>query len=189
MLSKLFNHFSHVKQPPSFDIEKAVGHYLLTLPRCTSRVAVVSRRYLDKLYNFELTVDTASLAPWSEEHAKGVVSSNAPEQAARLALPLWLRLADLSDVTETLLPKDFFEICREYHGTFLEIPSSHVHCYECGKNVDGVMQSETQLQSKEIFEVSGFEWRCPEGHLLYAEEIGLHSHVSGIEIPSFLRKK
>ena len=187
MCAKLFRR--SVVQTLPFDIEKAVGHFLLTLPRCTGRVAVISRRYLDKRYRCELTIDTASLAAWAEGHAKGVWSSNDPKQAARLALPLWLRLADLSDESVTLLPKDFFVICHEYHSTFLEMPNAQVYCYECGQVIGDVMPSETQLPPREIFDIRKYEWRCPQGHLLYQEEMGLHAHVSGIAVPDFLMKR
>lgn len=166
----------------TFDLEKAVGHYLLTLPRCTGRVLVVSRRYLDKRYSFELTVDTASLTAWAEKHAKCAWSSNEQAQAARLTIPLWLRLADLSDNTVTLAPKEFFDIWRGYHCTFYEMPGSKVHCHECGHAIDEVTMTDTHLPPTDIFDNWRYEWFCPQGHLLYQEEIG--RHASRRRIPS-----
>lgn len=193
------NPFRRSVTVPPFDIEKAVGHYLLTLPRCTARVAVISRRFLDKRYNYELTVDTASLAAWAERHAKGVWSSNEPEQAARLTIPLWLRLADLSDDTVTLPPKEFFDVWHEYHDIFHDMPNSQLFCNGCGKVVNEVNKTETQLPRREIFDVRQYEWHCPQGHLLYQEEIGRHADSRnfsnehnaelGLDIPVFLRNK
>jgi hypothetical protein len=203
MLSKFFNYFRRAKQPPPFDIEKALGHYLLTLPRCTSRVAVVSRRYLDKRYNYELTVDTSNLTAWAEKQAKGSWSSDEPTQAARLALPLWLRLADLSDNAVTLAPKEFFDIWHGYQSEFHEMPNSQVYCYDCGTVVNEITKSSTQLPPRDIFDVWKYEWRCSSGHLLYQEEIRRHADSrsfsrqdmidsfidEGEPIPSFLRKQ
>jgi len=170
LFSRLKNLFQRKHDPTTFDLEKAVGHYLLTLPRCTGRVLVVSRRYLDKRYNFELTVDTASLTVY----AKGVWTSYEQEQAARLTIPLWLRLGNLSDNTVTLAPKEFFDIWRAYHSIFYEIPGSKIHCHECGNAIDKVSMVNTHLAPTDIYDNWRYEWFCPQGHLLYQEEIGRH---------------
>ncbi len=202
MIKRIAKIFKRDKQPPPFDIEKAIGNYLLTLPRCSSKVLVISHRYQDKRYNYELTVEAHSLATWAERHAKGAWSSIDAEQAARLALPLWLRLADLSDDAETLMPIEFFNICNKYHSTFIEMPRTQITCNDCGAVIEEVIKTETQLPKSEIFDMNKFEWHCPQGHLLYQDEVGLHADSrkftlqnmqeaftnEGKDIPSFLRK-
>lgn len=162
------------KIPPPFDIEKAVGHYLLTLPRCTNRVLVVSRSYLDKCYNYELTIDAASLAAWSVKHEKGAWSSYGPMQAVRKTLPLWLHGADLSDNAITFPPKEFFSLLHEYQETFLNMGGAEIYCHECHQVVENVAKKRTELSPKEIFECWRTEWHCQHGHLLYTEDHAAH---------------
>lgn len=174
MLGWLTKVFRKKDRPPPFDIEKAVGHYLLTLPRCSNRVLVVSRRYLDKRYNYELTVDAANLADWSVKHAKGAGRPYGPDQAVRKTLPLWLHGADLSDSAVTFPPKEFFSLLREYQETFLNMASAQVYCHECHQIIENVTKKITELPPRDIFEFRRFEWFCRQGHLLYKEDHGVH---------------
>lgn len=159
--------------PPPFDIEKAVGHYLLSLPRCTNRVLVVSCAYGDDCFDYELTVDTPSLAAWAVKHEKGCWSANEREQAARLTLPLWLQLADVNDNTVTRLPKDLFKILSGYHGTFLEMPAAQVFCPHCKKTIEGreLAIETSDLGTHDGFNRSHYEMHCPHGHLLYKKTV------------------
>jgi hypothetical protein len=198
ILSSLFRR----KEIPPFDVEKAVGHYLLTLPRCTSRVEVVSRRFLDKRYDYEMTAATSSLAEWAKMYESNGWG-NQTEQAICKALLLWLRGADLLDPTISLPPKEFFDVWRCYHSTFYEMPGTKVYCHKCAQIIAEVSMKDTELPPIEIFDRMHYEWFCPEGHLLYQEEIGRHgskiSHAKfrelfdedgdPLDIPNFLRKK
>lgn len=157
--------------PPPFDIEKAVGHYLLTLPRCTSRVMVVSRRFQDQRFKYGLTVDTVSVAAWAENLSW---SNNVREQAAAQALQLWLRAADLTDRSVSYIDGNFFKVLCYHHEKFLKMPNAQVYCYECSKFVEDVTTTTTDLPMKEIFTCWRREMRCPEGHLMFQEETGAH---------------
>src|SRR5450631_3103104 len=119
MLALLRKLFRRKIQVPQFDIEKAVGHYLLTLPRCSNRVLVISRSYQDKRFNYEMIVNTASLAAWAEELDIGSRGSNDPGKAAWKTWSLWLRLADLTDETVSIPPLILFEVISKYQETFL----------------------------------------------------------------------
>lgn len=163
--------------PPTFDMDKVVGHYLLTLPRCTNRVLVVGSVYQDKRYNYELTVDAASLSTWATKHEKGVWSSNNLEQAARKALPLWLNGADLIDNFGSILPLSFYKILCDYHEIFMLTDGARMYCHECRQIIEHVIKTHTELPPKEIFDCWRSEWYCPQGHLVYKEEFSAHASV------------
>lgn len=197
-MSSILNRLFRKKVVPPFDVEKAVGHYLLTLPRCTRRILVVSRRFLDKRYNYEMTVDSASLAAWAKMYETSSSSSQVTNATCK-ALLLWLRGADLTDNTVSFPPKEFFNEWRGYHSTFYEMPSTQVYCHECHRIVDAISMKDSELPPREIFDYMRYEWHCPQGHLLYEEEIGRHAvprdryralikDVDPLEIPEFLRK-
>ena len=198
LFSKLFR---RTKISVPFDMEKAVGHYLRTLPRCTNRVLVVSRRYLDKRYNYELTVDAASLAEWAKMYERSSWCSNDAKVAAELALVLWLRAADLSDNSVTLAPKDFFDVWHKHYSTFQKFPSAQTYCHECRQVIEGVSTKNTELPPREIFNCWRTELFCQNGHLLYQDEFGIHLCVrknsfpvldlkckDELSVPAFLRK-
>ena len=82
MSPHFLNLFSFNKKTIPLDLEKTVGHYLLSLPRCTNNILVISRSYGDKRYNYELTVDAACLAAWAVKHEKGAwIEGTKTEQA------------------------------------------------------------------------------------------------------------
>jgi hypothetical protein len=194
LLSKLFRR----KRPvPPFDIEKAVGHYLLTLPRCSNRVLVFSQSYQDKRFNFEMIVNATSLSAWAVQIDFGSGGCTDSGKAARNAFDLWLQLADLNDNSVTTLPKMFFDEIGEYHESFLEMRGNEVFCHECSKMNEMPIQTITE----EKYNVMRDEWHCPNGHLLYQKVTEIYCSGRGftmdyleyeendLSIPSFLRKK
>ena len=198
LLSKIFRR-KEVSVP--FDMEKAVGHYLRTLPRCTNRVLAVSRRYLDKRYNYELTVDAASLADWAKKYESISWHSGDSHVAAQLALLLWLRAADLSDNSVTLPPKEFFDVWHENYWVFQKLPSAQMYCHECRQIIKDISTKTTELPPREIYKCWRTELFCQSGHLLYQDDFGIHLCVrknnfpvldleckDELSVPAFLRK-
>jgi hypothetical protein len=160
--------------PLPFDTEKAVGHYLLTLPRCTNRVLIVGQHYQDKRFYYELTVDAASLAAWAIKHEKAVWCSFEPEQAARKALPLWLSGADLTDNLISTLPPEFNKIMSEYTEVFSQMAGAQMYCHECRQIIENITKKKTDLPPSGRLNVRWHsEWHCSKGHLLYQEEFGM----------------
>jgi hypothetical protein len=108
------------------------------------------------------------------KHEKGVWSSANAEQSARHALPFWLMSADLTDNSVSTIPEMFFAILREYHETFLDFEGAQVFCHECHRVIDRPILTSTHLPPREIFDYMRYEWHCPDGHLLYKDEVGRH---------------
>lgn len=174
MLS-ILNKFLHRNDPPPFDTEKAVGKYLLEMPRCTARVVVASPRYDDKHYYGEIIVDAEGLLPWSEHHATAAWSSRRDEQAARQALPIWLRGADRSDRTPTYPPEPFIAVLEPYTLDFIQKGIAEIICLECG----GIPCDVTRNKSNERSAGRSWhwwtdDWRCEQGHLIYHEDHEMH---------------
>lgn len=171
-ISKLFKR----KKEPEFDIEKAVGEYLLKLPQCTRNVVIVSPKYGETHYACEIVVTAEDLAPWAEHHADSVWSSNQEEQAARKVLPIWLRGAKSGDTSASYVPHFMYEVLRPYVLNFVNNKTATIYCLECQSFV-------TDIQMKELNEKRAGDWSwwtdvwtCPRGHQLYYEEHELHIH-------------
>ena len=164
------------KTDTEFDIEKAAGDYLLKLPRCNKYVVIVSPKYGESHYTCEIVVSAEDLAPWTEEHANAVWSSNQEEQAARKTLPIWLRGADADNYTPSYVPHFMYEVLRPYVLDFYKNETTNIYCFECQSFVEDV-QMET-LNRKTAGDWSSWTdvWTCPNGHQLYHEDHDLHIH-------------
>lgn len=172
-IKKLFGR----EEPPSFDIEKVVGRYLLNLPPCSAKIVVASPKYGDQHYRCELIVDADGLLPWAEHHAQAVWSSDQEEQAARQALPVWLRGANLSDPALTYVPTYFVEVLRPYALNFINEGISEVFCPVCRQVVEDIVMKKLNERREGTWSWWTDEWYCPKGHLLYREDHELHLHL------------
>ena len=152
---------------PEFDIEKAVGKYLIELPRCSGKVKVISQEDKGPCYNCVVTVGSDRLLSWAEEHSKAVWSSHNEEQAARIALPLWLRGADLSDQTVTELPFYMREIVIPTTAHYIDDGSATVFCYDCDADVEDITISQSDCCKSGQWRSWRIKWVCPQGHELH----------------------
>ncbi|MHB1400508.1 MAG: hypothetical protein ACYDAI_17060 [Trichloromonadaceae bacterium] len=159
-----------------FDIEKAVGEYLLRLPRCSKYVAVVSPKYGESYYTCEIIVAAEDLAHWAENHAQAVWSLNQEEQAARKTLPIWLRGADVDSKTTSYVPHFMYEVLRPYVLDFVENGTTNIYCFECQSFVENVQMNELNRQKMGDWSFWTEIWKCPNGHMLYQEAHELHIH-------------
>jgi hypothetical protein len=162
------------KQKPVFDIEKAVSEYLLRMPQCNEDVVIVSPKYGEKHFTCEIVVAANDLLPWADHHADAVWSSNKEEQAARQALPLWLRCADSSNKCASYVPHFMFKVLRLYVHNFINEGIARVFCFECQSFVSDLNRK--KINEKQSGDWSWWTdvWTCPQGHQLYYEEHKLH---------------
>lgn len=168
-LTKLF------RREPEFDLEKEVGKMLLNLPTCSARVAIASPAYDPEHYRCDVTMDPHELASWAKRHAEGVVGFG-PEQAARQALPIWLRGADMSDMRTTYVP-GFASLIRPYIADFMEDANVRVYCTECSADVDDVVTQKVDQKTHGHWSWWTDVWTCPKGHEFHREEHELHLHI------------
>ena len=176
--------FGKKPEPPKFDLEHAVGRYLLELPRSPARVVIAGPRYDEKHYFGEIVADAQLMLPWAEHHANAVWSLNYQEQAARKTLPLWLRGADMTQQEAAYLPDPFFQVFGVYAETLIGKNIAVAHCPECGIAVPKLAMAKLNERMEGLWHCWTSEWRCELGHLIYREDHELkffcpssHSHA------------
>ena len=159
---------------PPFDLKKAVGKYLLDLPRCSKNVVIVSPDYGETHYTCEIVVAAEDLLPWAERHADSAWCSDQEEQAARKALPLWLRGAKTEDASLSYVPYFMYKVILPYVLNFVNDGITNIYCSECQSLVNDI-KMET-LNEKTMVDWSWWTdtWICPEEHQLYYEEHELY---------------
>lgn len=150
-----------------FDIETAVNKYLLSLPRCTAKVVIASPQYGDKRYSCEIIINTDALVPWAEHHAQAVYSSDQDEQVARLALPVWLKKANIADTSSTYIFPHLIEVLRPYALDFITMGITEVVCPSCRQVVEDIEMKKDYIHFMRPWTE---EWYCPKGHLLYRQD-------------------
>jgi hypothetical protein len=183
MINWIRKHIFRKADAPRFDLEHAVGSFLLQLPRCPARVAIAGPRYDPKHYIGEIIANPQSLLPWAENHAVGVWSSNGLEQAARKALPIWLRGADMSQNEVAYLPEPFFQVLNHYVDTQIRSGTAIAHCPECNRDIPELVMEQLEKRMEGLWHCWTAEWRCDRGHLIYREAHELkffcnHNHAN-----------
>ena len=167
----VFNKVFKRHDPEDAIVERAVGQYLLTLPICTGKIVVVSPQYTKaEHYHCEIVADAAKLLPWAENHAKVCWSSGRREQAARVTLPLLLRMANLADPTPTYLPDEFSRVLEMCALGLINQGIAKVICLECNAVVADIQMRKFDESRMYLWSWWTSEWKCPAGHLLYHEK-------------------
>lgn len=173
-ISKLFKRNKEpefdIKKEPEFDMEKAAGEYLLKLPRCKRNVVIVSPKYGEAHYTCEIVVAAEDLLTWAEHHAGAVWSSDQEEQAARKALPIWLRGANSAENSSSYVSHFMYKVLRPYVLNFVNDGSANIYCLECQSFVAGVQMKKLNEKSAGNWSWWTDIWTCPGGHQLYYEE-------------------
>lgn len=155
---------------PKFDFEKRVGKYLMELERCSSKVIIVSPKYGDKHYRCEVIADTAGLLEWAEHHSKATWCSDEEIQAGLLALPLWLRGADLTNDEHSEIPYYFYKVLNDYVFNFIESGIVKIICPDCNHAVENIAMNKLNERHQINWHWWTDEWFCENGHLLYRED-------------------
>ena len=157
------------EKPRDLVIDRAVRTYLLNLPQCTENVVIVGRAYRDRNYRCDVIARADGLFAWAERHAKGVLSFDPQDHAARQALPLWLREANRNDASRSYVPPRFVAVMRPYVLDFINKGIAEIECPVCGAIVRDIEMT-TLNERRNGPRVSWTDdWRCGAGHPLYWE--------------------
>jgi len=170
ILGKLFTR----SKKPEFGMEPAVEEYLLKLPRCNKDVVIASPEYGESQYSCEIVVAAAALLPWAEQHAETVWGTDQEEQAARRALPRWLRGALMEEDSASYVPHGMYEVMRPYVLDFVTERSARVYCLECHSVVADVQMERLDDECSGGWSCWTEVWSCPVGHNLYHERHEMH---------------
>ena len=194
-------------QDPELAIRKLVEDFLLHYPQCGRDVVIASPEYVESHYACEVLVSAADLLPWAKHHAEMMWCTHQKDQAARVALPLWLCDADSSNNTASKIPHSMYEMLRPYIYDFVVAGSAKYFCFECQSFVTDVRREQRDEKGCAIFSTWTDVWTCPQGHQLYYEEHemrvhfgknlpksdhgahGDHGDHGDYEIPEFLRSR
>jgi hypothetical protein len=170
-IRRLFTRNSRGVEP--FDYTPMVEQLLTQLPRCTRDVIVISPDYGNPNFSCEVHISALDLLTQAVSNER-VWSSCDKEQTARLALPIWLREADMLDVHPTLLHPDFQELMAQYPWALIDAPSTRVFCPVCNSYVNNVNAEQINKNSLGGWRWWTDIWTCPAGHQLRHEEHEVH---------------
>jgi hypothetical protein len=94
-----------------------------------------------------------------------------------MALPIWLRGFDSSNLIPSEIPSAFSHVLRPYILDFIHNDIAAVTCVDCGCIINDIAM--TRKNDRRVMTWSWWtdEWYCPEGHLLYRQDHELHLHV------------
>jgi len=146
------------------------------LPRCHARVVIASPHYSDSHFACEITVGVEEILPWAEDHAEKCWSSDSEQQAAKKAMPLWFRNADLSCDEPSYLSPNMHKVIGHYVHNFTGKESAQVICLECGSIVRDIKEDKYNEVSHYSRLIWTSEWHCENGHQLYYQEYDVHIH-------------
>jgi hypothetical protein len=174
----IIRQFFNIGKEPEFDIKKRVDEYLLKLPQCSRSVVVVCQKYQETHYRCEIEVAAEKLLPWAVNHSYTVSSTHLEEQAARIALPVWLSRKNSQENSSSYIPFLMHKVLRPYVLDFISDGIADVYCIECNSYVTDIYMQ--KLDKKKLGGWSSWsdDWRCPVGHQLYHEEQELHFYRS-----------
>lgn len=151
-------------------MSKEVERYLAELHRCSANVIVAGATYKSKGYACDIVAPAIDLARWAERHAKRVTSSDNYQQAARLALPIWLSGADQSDASFSVVPSHMERVLSPYAEDFVVKGFAGVWCIECGTLYSEIDRSASDKSVSGSTTTWNSEWHCPQGHLVRKED-------------------
>lgn len=152
---------------PEFDPEKYVGHALLSLPRCTSRVVAIDTT-LDETFDCTFIVRAEELLCWLQDHFSKVHACGERAEAAQSAFLIWLQASERVDSGSILrVPQELFEFYSDYASELVNSAFGFVHCRQCNVNYPKVSVAYEGSKQGGGGWHSGTEvWRCPELHVL-----------------------
>lgn len=160
---------------PEFDPEKYVGHTLLSLPRCTSRIVAIDTS-LDETFDCAFVVRAEDLLRWLQDHFSKVHSSGQRDQAAQFAFLTWLQAAEHMEGDSMLrIPQAFFGFYSAYASELVNSGAGYVYCHHCDSNYSEVSVNYEDSKQMGGGWNSGVEiWRCPENHILRKHNYEFH---------------
>lgn len=146
------------------------------LPRCSARVVIASPHYSGSHFACEITVGVEEVLQWAEGHARSTWSSDPEQQAAKKAMPLWFKNADLCFDEPSYLSSNMYKVIDHYVHNFTSKLSAQIICLECDSIVRDLKEEKYNEMSAYSRLIWTSEWHCENGHQMYYEEYDIHIH-------------
>ncbi len=163
-----------VSEGPPVDFVKIGEELLSELPRCTAQVVIAGPSYGDMHYTGDVVVEAATLSTWAEDLAGlGRSFSDDKQTAAFKIFPLWLKGADLTNSSPSIVTAPFQRCLSGYALDFVMKKIARMHCPECDHFVSDVNTEMHEMEHDGVFQWFMHEWRCPAGHLMYRKKDGI----------------
>lgn len=159
---------------PGSRLERAVATMLKALPRCSQSVVIAGPAYGDAHYHGDVIAATTKLLRWVEAEAGESWHSSLYEEAARKALPMWLRNADLTEPSPTLLNNSLIEVLKPTTAHFIKIGVASVYCMVCSALYSDIRMNRVNERSAGPYSYWTDDWRCPHDHILYSKDHEVH---------------
>ncbi len=143
------------------------GVYEPPTHRCSRWMLLRGPYYGDRGYLCSILVDASKMFDWLEHHAGACGTTVVKEEAAKNFLPDWVKNADLSDDTVTILDPHMRNVIKEYDLDFINKGWSKIWCPTCSAFSTSFVDNEHNRQKTGRMSSSWTsEWLCDHGHIL-----------------------
>jgi hypothetical protein len=144
--------------------------YLKPQYRPTTWAVLHGPCYGEKKFRGTLLINLSKMRGWALEHAKNTWTNQTLEQEAKDYFPEWLERVDLETDAVTVLDEGQYEFLKDYYLDFVNKGWHQIYCPDC-KKVYREIKIQDPNSKKEGGNISwSIDWRCIQGHSLYAHE-------------------
>ena len=144
-----------------------LGHYDPPEHRCSRWILVNGPAYQDEGYVGSVIVESSKLVNWMTHHAENVFTTVVAQQQAMEYLPQWLRNADASDETITLLDTQQRKVLDGHCLKFLWSDWGKIWCPSCQSTHPRIKEHDDGWAQTGKLTIRFDDWHCPEGHLIF----------------------
>ena len=181
MFASIFRRFRRSREPlAKLSVREVRDHLLETFPaivrhgdydppehRCSRWILVNGPTYQDEGYVGSVIVESSKLVNWMTHHAENVFTTVVAEQQAMEYRPQWLRDADASDETITLLDIQQRKVLDGHCLKFLWSDWGKIWCTTCKATHVRVKEHDEGWALTGKMTVRFGDWHCPKNHLIY----------------------
>jgi len=145
------------------------GKYCPPTHQCSRWLLLHGPFYRETDYNCTILVDATQMYDWAVKNSTVVGYSNELRESAKDYLPEWVKDANPSDETVTLLDESMHDALQDWDLDFIIFGWAKVWCPNCSSftGVFEKVQQEFQRTQDKLECISYLpEWNCEQGHSL-----------------------
>jgi len=148
------------------------GKYCPPTHQCSRWLLLHGPFYRETDYNCTILVDATQMYDWAVKNSTGVGYSAELRESAKDYLPEWVKDANPSDETVTLLDESMHDALKDWDLDFIIFGWAKVWCSDCRRftGIFGRAQDEFKRTQNKLKCLSHLpKWSCEEGHILKNE--------------------